>query len=337
MIACIDHRLGQLRQRLVDLDLDENTILIFMTDNGNGGPRSSRFGEFGYDGGMREFKGSHYDGGQRVPCFIRWPGGGLTGGRDVNALTAHLDLLPTLAELCGLPLQPKQPLDGISLASQLRGENSEQLDRTLFVHQQRLEEPVKGRNWAAMTPRWRLVDGGELYDIKNDPKQQTNLAARHPQVVTRLNQQYDAWWDSISSRFDEFCEVVIGAAEENPVKLTCHDWHSHLTLMTWNPAVIDAGEQANGFWAVDVARSGRYELRLQMLPDEAAEQRAFGGVGIRLLVGDVEQRKAIPPETTSVTFNVTLPAGKTRMQTWLVNQDETRKGVPFVYVKYLER
>jgi hypothetical protein len=216
----------------------------------------------------------------------------------------------------------------------MRRENSGEVDRTLFVHHQRLEEPVKGRNWAAMTRRWRLVDGGQLYDIKNDPKQQVNLAAEHPQVVTRLNRQYDAWWDSISGRFDEFCEVVIGAKEENPVKRTCHDWHSELKLMTWDPAVIEAGKQTNGFWAVDVARSGQYEFRLQMLPDEAIEQRAFGGVRVRLVVGDIEQKKVISPETTSVTLNATLPAGKARMQTWLVNRDETRKGVPFVYAKY---
>jgi hypothetical protein len=337
MIACIDERIGELRERLKEWDLEENTILIFMTDNGNGGPPSSRKGKFGYDGGMRAFKGSHYDGGHRVPCFIRWPKGGLAGGRDVARLAAHFDLLPTLADLCGLKFEPRHPLDGRSLAPLLRGDGAGWPERTLFVHHQRVETPVKGRNWVAMTGRWRLIDGRELYDIQGDPAQKNDVAAAHPEVVGRLHAAYDTWWDSISSRFGEFCEVVIGSGAENPVKLTCHDWHSDGQLQTWDPAVIDRGVQGNGFWSVDVARAGRYSFRLQMLPDEAAGRRPFAAHRVRMAIGDHEIGKDIGSGDTSVTLNATLEAGKTRMQTWLEGGAHAGGGAPFVYVEYLGR
>ena len=108
MIANIDHNLGLLRERLVQLDLAENTILIFMTDNGTsaGGKFKGLDSEAsaGFNAGMRGKKSSIYDGGHRVPFFIHWPKGKLTGGREIDTLAAHYDVLPTLAELCDVPL-----------------------------------------------------------------------------------------------------------------------------------------------------------------------------------------------------------------------------------------
>ena len=218
MIACIDENLAQLRQRLEQWGIEENTILVFMTDNGHSGYKMPATSKFAFNAGMRGFKTSQYDGGHRVPCFVRWPAGGIKGGRDVPQIAAHIDLLPTLVELCGLQFEPKQPLDGMSLAPLLKGNNGPWPDRTLLVHHQRLETPIKGRNWSAMTDRWRLVDGKELYDIHADPGQRQNVSQAHPEVVQRLQAAYEGWWSSISTRFDEFCPVVVGATAENPVE-----------------------------------------------------------------------------------------------------------------------
>jgi arylsulfatase B len=154
MVTNIDDNMLRLMHRLGELGLTENTILIFMTDNGTSGG--------GYSAGMRGKKGSEYDGGHRVPCFIRWPGGGLTGPGDIDRLTAHVDLLPTLIELCGLKSPRGVRFDGDSLVPLLTGGDESWPDRTLITDSQRIEHPEKWRKSAVMTDRWRLVNGTEL-------------------------------------------------------------------------------------------------------------------------------------------------------------------------------
>lgn len=101
------------------LNLTENTILIFMADNGTAA--GAKFNGLtsealaGYNAGMRGKKSSIYEGGHRVPFFIHWPAGGLKGGRDISTLAAHIDVLPTLADLCGVSLPASYHSDGLSL------------------------------------------------------------------------------------------------------------------------------------------------------------------------------------------------------------------------------
>ena len=158
MVTNIDDNMGRLLAQLDSLELSENTLLIFMTDNGSAEGWANWRGQEGtwegFNVGMRQGKGSEYDGGHRVPFFLRWPAAGYVGSLEVDALTAHIDVLPTLAELCDLPVPAD--LDGVSLVPLLDGE--EQPERTLFVHSQRVPYPIKWRKSAVMTERWRLVN-----------------------------------------------------------------------------------------------------------------------------------------------------------------------------------
>ncbi len=163
MLTNFDENLGRFLQFLDDAKLTENTILIFMTDNGTDGS--------GFNAGMRGRKGSPYDGGHRVPCFLRWPRR-WSQPRDIPALTAHIDLLPTLIELCKLPARDALPLDGVSLCPILDGKNAGAPDRTIFVQVNRIDHPVPWRLSSVLTPRYRLIDGRELYDMVEDPGQE---------------------------------------------------------------------------------------------------------------------------------------------------------------------
>jgi len=347
MITNIDDNMGKLIKRLDELKLTENTILIFMTDNGTaaGAPRGRRGKKKpdttsktwpGFNAGMRGQKGSGYDGGHRVPFFIHWPAGGLHGGRDLDTLSAHIDILPTLAELCGIkrPAGGAPPIDGKSLAPLLRGKEPNWPDRTLFVHSQRIEQVKKGRNNSVMTKRWRLVNNKELYDITADPGQSRNIAAKHPAVVGTLNAAYDGWWTSLSGVFSKTVHLTLGNAAENPANLTCHDWHTNNGPVPWNHGHIRQGPAANGYWAVNIEKAGKYEFTLRRWPAE--ENKAIGATGARIRIGKLDQSQAVAPEDTATTFKLDVPAGNTRLQTWLDRKDGKKAGAYFVEVRRLK-
>jgi arylsulfatase A-like enzyme len=337
MVTNIDDNMARLMHRLGELGLTENTILIFMTDNGTSGG--------GYSAGMRGKKGSEYEGGHRVPCFIRWPRGGLTGPGDIDRLTAHVDLLPTLIELCGLKRPRGVRFDGDSLVPLLMGRDESWPDRTLITDSQRIEDPEKWRKSAVMTDRWRLVNGTELYDIKADPGQKNNIAGRNSRIVEELRDAYQAWWADVSERFDEYCEIIIGSEKENPSKLTCHDWHSvgGIRQAQSSQDAVRQGVQVSGFWALEVARDGLYEFELRRWPAEADKPinaavpggKAISATSARLKIADRDVTKAIPNGAHAVTFGVRLKAGKTRLQTWFTNDKGASWGAYYVYVRRL--
>ena len=347
MITNLDDNMARLADRLSELGLEENTILIFMTDNGSaGGVTLNRQGMItkGYNDGMRGKKVSPYDGGHRVPCFIRWPAGGLNSSRDIDRLTAHIDLLPTLIEMCGLEKPEEVTFDGSTLVPLLTGQAGDWPERTLVVDCQLLDNPKKWRNSAVMTDRWRLVKGEELYDIKVDPGQQADVAGQNREVVAKLRKAYEAWWDDVSERFDEYCEIVIGSEKENPSRLTSHDWHASTPLIPWSQENILNGMKSNGFWAVEVARDGTYEIALRRWPAEVDAPitgtipggRAIDATEARLTIADVDVTRPVPQDAAAVTFRVELKAGKTRLQTWFTDDKGASRGAYFVYVKRLD-
>ena len=141
-------------------------------------------------------------------CFVHWPAGGMTAGRDVSQLTAHVDLLPTLIDLCGLETPAGVSFDGTSIARLLKGEAAAWPDRTLFVAVNRLDHPEPWRRTAVMTERWRLIDGRELYDMKADPGQAADISTRQPEVVAGFATN-ESHWKDISSRFDQYVRLVV--------------------------------------------------------------------------------------------------------------------------------
>jgi len=342
MITNIDENMGLLMGKLREWNLEKNTVLVFMTDNGTAagvargrrGRKPEPSGWRGFNAGMRGQKGSEYDGGHRVPFFVRWPAGEIGGGRDVSQLAAHIDVLPTIAELCGAENPEGVALDGKSLVPLLKGAAADWPARTLLVHSQRIEYPEKLRKCAVMTDRWRFVNGKELYDMSVDPGQTANVANQHAGVVQKLQDEYEAWWQSLSPVFDQFVAIGIGADEENPANLTCHDWHTENGAVPWNQGHIRSGTMANGWWVVDVVRDGQYEVTLRRWPKEM--DQSIEAVDARLKIGDVDQKQAVGASATSATFKVVLKKGQTRMQTWLTTPDGKTRGAYFVEVRYVE-
>jgi arylsulfatase A-like enzyme len=351
MIANIDANVGKLRALLDSEGLTEDTIFIFTTDNG------SSSGDRVFNSGMRGKKGSEYDGGHRVPFFIRWPAAGLSGGRDVEPITAYVDVLPTLIEMCQIAPPSGVTFDGRSIQSLLAGnEDKAWPDRILVTDSQRVKDPIKWRKSAVMTSRWRLNNGEELYDIKADPGQERNVADDHPATVARLTDFYDAWWAELEPTFADATAIYLGHPADNPARLTSHDWITTGST-PWNQSHIRkamTGKPNTGFWNVKVVESGEYEVRLRRWPEEAnlainaplapgasvpgvqayrtTPGKAIDPTTASLRIGNLAAKKDIPADAKEVAFTMKLEAGKTTMEALFEQADGETFGAYYAYV-----
>ena len=205
MITNIDENMGLLMKKLEQWDLVNDTLLIFMTDNGTAA------GGRVYNYGMKGFKNSNHEGGARVPLFMRLPGK-IKAGVDVDRLARHYDLFPTLAEFAGAKLPAGYKLDGKSLMPLIKNSKTGWADRYTVFHKGRWNkkdapgrwgkgntdpEKAKYNGFAVRNEKWRLVGKDELYSIDADPGEQNNVAAQNPEVVKEMLKVYDAWWAEV--------------------------------------------------------------------------------------------------------------------------------------------
>ena len=201
MIKNIDDNMGLLMKKLDQWKLWDNTLVIFMTDNGQAGRGARKNGKANriFSAGFKTGKGSPFEGGTHVPAFWRWKGV-LGESVDVPALTAHIDLFQTFCQLAGVSIPGNiQEIDGRSLLPLLENPKTAWPDRELFVHVGRWEKGAdpnqsQYKNCAVRSQRWRMVNNQLLYDIQADPYEKNDVAAQHPQVVQRLRKSYDSWW-----------------------------------------------------------------------------------------------------------------------------------------------
>ncbi|MBB6048600.1 arylsulfatase [Armatimonas rosea] len=196
MIANIDDNIGKLLERLKELGIERETLVVFMNDNGG------TAGVKVFNAGMRASKNTVYQGGTRAASFWRWPG--TLKPADCDRLTAHLDILPTLAELTGA--KAPRELDGRSLVSLLKNPQAKWGDRMLFVHTGRWEPgqpPSKYGNAGVRFSHYNAVATKnpsacwQLFDLDTDPGETTDISAQNPALVQKVNAAYDSWWASV--------------------------------------------------------------------------------------------------------------------------------------------
>ena len=176
MCENIDWNVGRILDKLDALKLANDTIVVYFCDNGPNGAR--------WNGGMKGRKGSTDEGGVRSPLLIRWPGR-IVAGQKVPQISAAIDLLPTLAELAGIRVASKKPLDGVSLKPLLTGSVKRWPDRTIYSH---WRDRVSVR-----TQRFRLDHQGNLYDMQNDPGQTRDISKQHSTVALELRRAKEGW------------------------------------------------------------------------------------------------------------------------------------------------
>ena len=273
MITTIDDNLAQFRRFLKGAGLDQNTLIVYMTDNGTTqgfeGPRDG-YPVSGYNAGMRGGKTSAYEGGHKAAGIIYWPQGGLVGGRKINTLTAQIDLLPTFVDMFGLKTPEHKPWDGTSLAGLLNGNTL--APRDLVVHNQaRFGEPVgegdlkKNKDFVVMRDKWRLV-GNELYDLNSDPAQRQDIAEQHPALAKELRAVYEAWWSDVTQDV-RYAPVILDPEKQEEVKLTGQAWFGE--KVPYDQQHVRNAMQTQGYWMLDSVKRADYLVEVRRWPRES--------------------------------------------------------------------
>ncbi len=320
-IANIDENMGRLLKMLDEKKLADNTILIYMTDNG------TVRGEKVYNAGMRGKKTYPFEGGHRVPLFVRWPEGNIGEPRDIDVLTQCQDILPTLIDWCGLKKPENADFDGASLAPLFKGNAKDIDDRILVVE---YTNPWNADNsLAVMWRKWRLVRGRELYDLTKDPRQENDISNERQDIVKKLQGHYKKWKKEAMKGYNQTRFIHIGTEHQNPLMLYSNDWQGSYADNYGN---LYAGNKI-GFWYVKVEKTGIYEFTLSRwhpvskisLADSIKQENGNyrGGIPIaqaRLKIGDFDKTVKISQDQTEVKFRIELPVGKYKIETWFLDE-----------------
>ena len=352
MIAHIDDRFGQLERFLSESGLRENTLLIFLTDNG--GTAGVKL----FNAGLRGHKTQYYEGGHRVPCWIRWPDGNFGPPRDILFPTQVQDLMPTILELIGAENPPN--LDGSSIANALRRDRKFMpMDRKLVVQYSRAN--IERNDACVIWNNWRLVYGKELYDVNKDLSQNHNVALDHPEIVKQLQSHYDTWWKKLGPTVNDYVTISIGSSQQKIVELTSADWEGIYADNTGHVRQA-VGGATGGHWNLLVETPGLYRFTLRRWPaySETPLTSKFQAKGMLLEAdrrsGRLKINQTFPitkgviriADQTTVTkasngatkvlLEQTLPMGKTQLNAWF--KDEAGQdlcGAFFVEVEYLPK
>ena len=253
MCENIDWNVGRIMEHLKNSDLLENTIVIYLSDNGPNGNR--------WNGAMKGRKGSTDEGGVRSPMVINWPGK-IPQGKIVKEIASGIDLLPTLKDLTGITFQPKNPLDGISLKPLIMQENPIWEDRYIYNYW-RGKLSLRNQNY-------RLDHQGQLFDMVNDPSQTKDIGKTKPQILADLSKAKEKWSQEVL--------VELPANDTRPFYL------GHPSLQTTQVPARDATpsgdiKRSNRFpnctyftnwinledtisWEAEVAQDGEFEITI---------------------------------------------------------------------------
>jgi arylsulfatase A-like enzyme len=306
MITNIDQNVGRLFRRLDALGVLENTIVVYLNDNG---PNTMRF-----VGDMRGMKTAVDDGGIRSPLLFHWPAK-VQAGTTSDALCAHIDLLPTILDACGVKVPERHKLDGRSFLPLLTDGDANWPTRQIVLQTHRGNKPQPYHHFAIHEHPWKLVHPSgfgkenftgepklQLYDLSQDPRQQNDVAGKFPDVLRRLKTGYETWFQNVSStRPDNYAppRIVIGTSNEIRSVLTRQDWR-HIQGRPW-------AANSNGFWLLEAKEAKTYEVEVVFASDHPAGTATItAGTQTKRLDIAAGQRRGH-------TTDIKLPAGKIKL------------------------
>lgn len=322
MITNIDENVGRLFEHLDALQIKDNTIVIYLNDNG---PNTMR-----YVGNMRGMKSHVDDGGIRAPLLFHWPAK-VKADATSNELSAHIDVTPTILDACGVDVRGDHHFDGRSFLPLLTGQSTGEqhakaASRQVVFQTHRGNVPQEFNHFALHEDPWKLVHPSgfgnekiagepklELYNLKDDPRQLKDLAKQNPKVLARLTADYQSWFKDVSSsRPDNYAppRIIIGTAHETETVLTRQDWR-HSSGRPWGPA-------SNGFWLLKAEEAAEYQVEIILRSDNLDATSAVVKFGQTLA-----EVKLLPGQQRGHSVRISLPAGLIQLSADVTKQDET--------------
>ncbi len=316
MITNIDDNVGKLLAHLDNKGLAENTLFIFMTDNGP----TTRL----YHAGLRAQKASVYENGIRVPFFVRWPN--RLEPTKLDAMAAHIDITPTLLAAARASAPATVEFDGVNLLPLWEQSVVALPERTYFVQAHRGNKPELYRAFAAVSQQYKLLQSQsfsepaptdaplELYDLINDPGETTDLVNEYPEIVKELKTGYEQWFEDVSSsRGFHAVLFALGSEQQPSVTLTRQDWRMQ-SSDGWGRK-----DPVLGHWEVDNLSTGPYDITVTLAEPTTKSSK------VQIAFRDFRKTVQIKAEETQVQFrNVTLETGQGNFQASLDNGSKPR-------------
>lgn len=257
MCENIDWNVGRIMDRLKELNMEENTIVLYFCDNGPNG--------FRWNGGMKGRKGSVDEGGVRSPLIMRWPGN-IVPGLKIDEISGAIDLLPTLADMAGIGIQTQKPLDGVSLMPLLLEQEKKLNDRLIFNH-------WNGR-LSVRSQEYRLDNEGKLFNMISDPGQKVDISTDQPEVTAKLKAAAGQWKADVFSGkviFDKSNDdrrFPVGHPDFKYTQLPARDAKAFGNIVRSNPSPNSTfytkwtSPDDKITWDVEVLSDGNYEAEL---------------------------------------------------------------------------
>ena len=321
MIENIDFNVSRIEKTLKKEGLLENTIFVYMSDNGPTSLEDDR-----YLANYRGKKTYVYEGGIKSICFIRYPDK-FKGSRKLDAVTAHIDMLPTILDLCAIPYNSND-FDGSSMAGLLTGETKKMKDRYLFW-QSHQGMPQKGRAFAVRKGAYKLVQpikikGAfsiekakyELYNIKKDPFEKHNIAKENEAMKQEFVAAHGAWFDSVTAGNKNLpYEILLNPEFQNPTLLTRRDWLGTRGIQ----------DDEVGHWNVAVKNNTNYTL-------EVGIRRPLGNrAEIVIECDDLSWKTSLSKgQKLNNISKITIPSGKHTITGKVLVNNELVGGVHYI-------
>jgi arylsulfatase A len=268
MATNVDENFARLLEKLEELQIRKKTMVIFMSEDGSGQEQKYIGLRTGQGDTLHGTNiGGIYDGDIRVPFLVQWPAH-LKGGKKINQIASHIDILPTLVGASGQQIPEQPDIDGISLMPLLRGQEKDWKDRMLFFQCHRGLTPQKYQHCVVVTTQYKMLGYPntfneenlqislenpylELYDLLDDPGEENNIADEHPVTLKSLRLAYDFWFEDVkSSRQFTPGWIHIGSDHENPSY-----------LCRYQDAAYYNGKPTG--WPVIVEKAGKYEIEIK--------------------------------------------------------------------------
>lgn len=340
MMASIDYNVGRILQKVKTLGIEKETMIMFLSDNG---PRHRRTKNDVYPGrwvsNLRGTKTSVYEGGIRVPFFVRWPQQ-LEAGQQISNVGTVIDILPTVLDAANINADTLQ-IDGQSLLPIWTGQDRKSEDRYFFTQMMVGPTAFKYMHFAVRGPQYKLVSPHddphhlvyqptddelketlanlELYDITNDPSERIDLSRQHPEIVNLMLDYYESWYDEVTQERDAkgIQRIYLGHQAQSEVVLSRFDWGG--------PRVVSKNKL--GYWRVHT-EPGLYQVTFDLANGDS------DGVA-HLKYQEIHLTKPVMAGQKQLTFEkVSLPGGTGNLQAYL-KFERLPEGPLFVTVKRL--